>query len=153
GNVASLRIASVRRVRARIGGADAADARAAFERIPGVEGLDADPSTGSGIGAGAESVQLSATIEGTIDPFVKALAQYEVQELTIAEPDLEESVLRLYGDAASLFPSPPSAPPGLIEAPSYRRRQAGASTRRRGADGENEARARRRDVRKEGDRG
>lgn len=97
GNVASLRLGSVRRVRVRIRGADAAAARAAFERVPGASGLDVGPSTGSG----TDAVQLSATIEGAIDPFVKALAQYEVRELTVEEPDLEESVLRLYGDPTS----------------------------------------------------
>ncbi|MGO1803024.1 MAG: ABC transporter ATP-binding protein [Microbacteriaceae bacterium] len=90
GDVASLRLGSMRRVRVRLGGTDAASTRAAFERVPGIEGLDA--------AAHAEGVQLSATIEGSIDPFVKTLAQYEVHELTVEEPDLEESVLRLYGD-------------------------------------------------------
>ena len=92
GDVASLRLGSMRRVRVRLGGTtDAASTRAAFERVPGIEGLDA--------AAHAEGVQLSATIEGSIDPFVKTLARYEVHELTVEEPDLEESVLRLYGDA------------------------------------------------------
>lgn len=122
GDVASLRLGSMRRVRARIGGADAAAARAAFETVPGVEGVDAGPSTGSGTGAGADGVQLSATVEGAIDPFVKALAQYDVHELTVEEPDLEESVLRLYGDAAS------SAPP----APTRRQRRLGAKEGDRG---------------------
>jgi len=101
GDVASLRLGSMRRVRARIGRADAAAARAAFEAVPGVEGVDAAAS-------GADGIQLSATVEGAIDPFVKALAQYDVQELTVEEPDLEESVLRLYGDAASPAPLAPT---------------------------------------------
>ncbi len=122
GDVASLRLGSMRRVRARIGGADAAAARAAFETVPGVEGVDAGPSTGSGTGAGADGVQLSATVEGAIDPFVKALAQYDVHELTVEEPDLEESVLRLYGDAAA------SAPP----APTRRQRRLGGKEGDRG---------------------
>lgn len=122
GDVASLRLGSMRRVRARIGGADAAAARAAFETVPGVEGVDAGPSTGSATGAGADGVQLSATVEGAIDPFVKALAQYDVHELTVEEPDLEESVLRLYGDAAS------SAPP----APTRRQRRLGGKEGDRG---------------------
>ncbi|MDT0157687.1 ABC transporter ATP-binding protein [Microbacterium sp. ARD32] len=98
GDVASLRLGSVRRVRASLegadaGGAGAAQVRDAFERIPGVEELQAGPQAD-------ESVALSATIEGSIDPFVKALAQYDVRELTVEEPDLEESVLRLYGDTS-----------------------------------------------------
>ena len=42
-----------------------------------------------------------ATIEGEIDPLVKALARFHVAELLIEEPDLEESVLRLYGAASA----------------------------------------------------
>jgi len=92
GDVASLRLGSMRHVHVLIGEGDVADVRAAFERIPGVEGLEI------GLRAG-DAVQLSATIEGAIDPFVKSLARYEVRELTVEEPDLEESVLRLYGDS------------------------------------------------------
>lgn len=90
GDVASLRLGSVRRVRVRIDGTDAAAARAAFEQLSGIEGLDAAASAAGGI-------HLAATIEGAIDPFIKALARFDVQELTVEEPDLEESVLRLYG--------------------------------------------------------
>lgn len=129
GDVASLRLGSVRRVRVRIGGTDAAAARVAFERIPGVEGLD-----GADHG---ESVHLTATIEGPIDPFVKALAQYEVRDLTVEEPDLEESVLRLYGDR--VHPADASAPPRTDDAPRERRRQAGASAAGGGVDDQTEA--------------
>ena len=117
GDVASLRLGSVRRVRALIRGADAAAARAAFEKIAGVEALDVADHGGD--------VQLSATLDGAIDPFVKALAQFEVQHLTVEEPDLEESVLRLYGDPAR--PGSASTPPRTAHAPRERRRQAGAS--------------------------
>jgi len=96
GDVASLRLGSVRRVRVRISGSDAAAARAEFEKIPGVESVD--------MASDSAGIQFSTTIEGAIDPFVKAIAQYEVQELTVEEPDLEESVLRLYGATPS--PSP-----------------------------------------------
>ena len=40
----------------------------------------------------------AATVEGAIDPFVKVIARFPVEELTVEEPDLEESVLRLYGE-------------------------------------------------------
>lgn len=118
GDVASLRLGSVRRVRVRLGTADAAAARAAFERIPGVEGLDA--------AADDDGLRMSATIDGSIDPFVKLVAQYDVRELTVEEPDLEESVLRLYGDASS------STPRLADETPSQRRTHDGGSATRRG---------------------
>jgi ABC-2 type transport system ATP-binding protein len=142
GDVASLRLGSMRRVRARVGGADAAVIRAAFERLPGIEGLDAAASAAGGI-------HVSATIEGAIDPFVKALAQYEVQELTVEEPDLEESVLRLYGDAAHRSSPRPLVP---AETPSRRRSQDGVSATSRGVGDRATRRSRRRD-RREDDRG
>lgn len=152
GDVASLRLGTVRRVRVRLGRADAAAARAVFEKIPGVEGLDVAASASGG-------AQLSATIEGAIDPLVKALAQYEVQELTVEEPDLEESVLRLYGDASPASPSSPSSPsspastpPLGAEAPPQIRSHEGASTTRGGVVEEStrQTRRSRRQLRQEG---
>lgn len=95
GDVASLRLGSIRRVRAAIPARaeDAADLRAGFARVPGVTGLELDVQ--------GDVARLSATVEGAIDPFVKEVARHEVHDLAIEEPDLEESVLRLYGDAAT----------------------------------------------------
>ncbi|WP_309064958.1 ABC transporter ATP-binding protein [Microbacterium sp.] len=92
GDVASLRLGSIRRVRVRLAGADAGAARDRFTRVPGVEALDVTPRDGAAL--------LAATIEGDIDPFVKAIAEYKVHDLVVEEPDLEESVLRLYGQDA-----------------------------------------------------
>lgn len=92
GDVASLRLGSVRRVRAVIATTDAAATRTAIAQSPGLHGLE--------VGEGDGILHLSGTVEGDIDPFVKALAPFEVRDLTVEEPDLEESVLRLYGDAA-----------------------------------------------------
>jgi ABC-2 type transport system ATP-binding protein len=97
GDVASLRLGSIRRVRVGLSGTDAAEVNAAFARIPGIEALDVSPGDGG--------LLLTATVEGAIDPFVKALATFDVHTLTVEEPDLEESVLRLYGDDAVIPPS------------------------------------------------
>jgi len=97
GDVASLRLGSIRRVRAHLGTSDAAAARARFAQLPGLGALELSDSEGG--------VRLSGTIDGAIDPFVKALAQFEVRELTIEEPDLEESVLQLYGKAPDAAPT------------------------------------------------
>jgi ABC-2 type transport system ATP-binding protein len=59
--------------------------------VPGLRILELEP--------GAESVRLTATIDAAIDPVIKALAALRVVDLDIETPDLEESVLRLYGDA------------------------------------------------------
>jgi len=89
GDVASLRLGSVRRVRVDLERTDPDATQQRFASIAGVSGLKVTSLDGV--------LQLSATVEGAIDPFVKALAQFTVRDLTIEEPDLEESVLRLYG--------------------------------------------------------
>lgn len=93
GDVASLRLGSIRRVRAEIATTDAATARAGFDRVPGLTGLETHDADGI--------LRLSGTVDGAIDPFIKALSPFEVRDLTVEEPDLEESVLQLYGDSAA----------------------------------------------------
>lgn len=93
GDVASLRLGSIRRVRAEIATTDAATARAGLDRVPGLTGLETHDADGI--------LRLSGTVDGAIDPFIKALSPFEVRDLTVEEPDLEESVLRLYGDSAA----------------------------------------------------
>ncbi|MEV7632861.1 ABC transporter ATP-binding protein [Microbacterium sp. NPDC089318] len=124
GDVASLRLGSVRRVRVALDGQDPDALRRRFTGIPGVTDLEITPQAGV--------QQLTATVEGAIDPFVKALAQVTVHDLTIEEPDLEESVLRLYGSRPSA-----STPRGTADTPSYRRLQHGVSATGRGV-GEND---------------
>ena len=43
------------------------------------------------------TVRVLATVNGDIDELVKALANFRLTDLTVEEPDLEESVLDLYG--------------------------------------------------------
>ncbi len=88
GDVASLRAASVRRLRATITDAAPEAIDRALRGIPGLDGVDVRVTSD---GALAE-----ATVRGEVDALVKALAQYRVAEVTIEEPDLEESVLALY---------------------------------------------------------
>ena len=42
-------------------------------------------------------MRVHATVNGSIDEVVKLLARYRITDLTVEEPDLEESVLDLYG--------------------------------------------------------
>lgn len=125
GDVASLRLGSVRRIRATIEGADASTAHGFFERMPEVGDLELDARDGI--------LLLRATVDGAIDPLIKALARFTVRELTVEEPDLEESVLRLYGPSSA---SPSPTPPLAAETPASGRPQHGVSTRTRGADGQ-----------------
>ncbi len=59
--------------------------------MPGIS--DADVVDG-------DIVRVTATIDGDIDPLIKLLARSTVVDLAIEEPDLEESVLALYGHDA-----------------------------------------------------
>lgn len=97
GAVGSLRLGSVRRVHVDLVTTDADATRTVFERVPGVTGLRTSAADGI--------LSLSGTVEGAIDPFVKALAPYDVRDLSVEEPDLEESVLRLYGERVAPHPA------------------------------------------------
>lgn len=96
GDVASLRLGAIRRVRVGIATTNATVIREQLDALPQVSELDVRGET--------NIVRMSATVEGDIDPVVKVLAQHRVIDLAIEEPDLEESVLRLYGE-----PSRPEA--------------------------------------------
>lgn len=89
GDVASLRLGAIRRIRVGLVGSDEDIITHQLRTLPNVTDLD--------VRAGAGEVRVTATVEGEIDPVVKALAQHQVRDLTVEEPDLEESVLRLYG--------------------------------------------------------
>ena len=91
GDVASLRLGAIRRIRAGLAATSAGTVEAQLGALPPITELEVRDA--------ADSVRVSATVEGDIDPVVKALAEHRVLDLAVEEPDLEESVLRLYGDA------------------------------------------------------
>ncbi|WP_247829079.1 ABC transporter ATP-binding protein [Arthrobacter antioxidans] len=90
GRVDSLRLSSIRHVRAGVDGTSLALLRQDLEKLPGLSDVTV---TGNGGGV----ARLAAKVDGGIDPFVKLLARHRVVDLTVEEPDLEESVLQLYG--------------------------------------------------------
>lgn len=94
GDVASLRLGAIRRVRVGLDTTAATLIREQLGALPQISELDVRGET--------DIVQVNATVEGAIDPLVKVLAQHHVLDLAIEEPDLEESVLRLYGDSSRL---------------------------------------------------
>lgn len=91
GDVASLRLSAVRRVHAGLLGADENALGTELSRLPNLHDVTFDASIVQG------QIRVSATVEGEIDGLVKLLAAYTVADLAVEEPDLEESVLRLYG--------------------------------------------------------
>lgn len=91
--VASLRETAVRHVRLNAAGISADDAGAVLRRVPGIGGLEV-LNAGNGVG-------LSATLEGAIQPLLQALTSLQLTDLVLEEPDLEESVLKMYGSLGS----------------------------------------------------
>ncbi|MFH8250242.1 ABC transporter ATP-binding protein [Microbacterium sp. B2969] len=90
GPVSSLRIASVRRIRATLTATTPEAIGAALDAAPGAEDVDIASASPDGL------VRVSATARGEIDPVIRALTTGSIRDLTVEEPDLEESVLELY---------------------------------------------------------
>ncbi|HYJ76893.1 MAG TPA: ABC transporter ATP-binding protein [Kineosporiaceae bacterium] len=95
-DVPSLRAGAGHHVRAVLADADVAGVRALLEAVPGLRDL--------AVHADGGGATVTATVDGAVDPLVKSLARCTVTGLVVAEPDLEEAVLSLYG------PSTPTAP-------------------------------------------
>ena len=96
GDVASLRLNSLRHVRASVSGAEPTRLRDQLVHLAGLTGT---------VTARGDTVHLQGTLEGGVDPFIKVLARYRVLDLAVEEPDLEESVLSLYGRPGEVPPA------------------------------------------------
>jgi ABC-2 type transport system ATP-binding protein len=90
-SIHELRSSAARHLHALLDG-DEAELRAALA-AHGLGGL-----TVQAVSAGRLTV--SGVVEGQADGLVKALAGFHLVDLTLAEPDLEESVLQLYEEAS-----------------------------------------------------
>ncbi|GAA1430043.1 hypothetical protein GCM10009616_13610 [Microlunatus lacustris] len=88
GPIASLRLHAVRRVRFAVEPADADRAWSACRTVEQLSDLERLPGP---------TPRLQATLQGDPNPLLQVLTGVRVTELTVEEPDLEESVLRLYG--------------------------------------------------------
>ncbi|HEU4808312.1 MAG TPA: ABC transporter ATP-binding protein [Homoserinimonas sp.] len=89
-DVNSLRLTAIRHVRLGVTGTTAQVVHDTVAAVPGVSELTV---------TNGDDARVTATIEGDIDPFVKAASRFQVTDLVVQEPDLEESVLRLYNIA------------------------------------------------------
>jgi ABC-2 type transport system ATP-binding protein len=88
GPVSALRLASVRRVRATLTGSTAGDVSRSLKAVAALDEVD--------VAEAGDLVRVSATARGEIDPVIRALAMSTIRDLTVEEPDLEESVHDLY---------------------------------------------------------
>jgi ABC-2 type transport system ATP-binding protein len=87
--VAALREGALRRIRLAVTGTTFSEVEARLRGVPGL-GVLAVLRTG-------DVVEISATLKDGVQALVRALAPFQLADLVIEEPDLEESVLKLYG--------------------------------------------------------
>ncbi|AJT43042.1 hypothetical protein UM93_10490 [Psychromicrobium lacuslunae] len=87
-SVDKLRDSAIRHLRLVASGISVAELR---QRLDSLDGLDNLTVSSSG-----EDVEATATLEGSIPPLVQALSTLSLSDLVLEEPDLEESVLKLY---------------------------------------------------------
>jgi ABC-2 type transport system ATP-binding protein len=86
-DVDSLRMAAIRRVKVGLTGITAEAVREAFVSVAQLTSFSVTELNG---------LRVQATVEGNIAPFVAVLATLNIVDLTVEEPDLEESVLAIY---------------------------------------------------------
>ncbi|PXA68949.1 ABC transporter [Cryobacterium arcticum] len=89
--VEALRDTAIRHLRMSASGIDVADLHDRLFPLAEVGELEVLPTD-----TGAEA---TAILTGALSPFVRAIASLTLTDLVVEEPDLEESVLRLYSDA------------------------------------------------------
>jgi ABC-2 type transport system ATP-binding protein len=90
GSVESLRTASMRRVRAVVAAVDAATLRDRLGALDSVTDVAVEPADAG------NAARVAATVRGDVDPLIRTLTSGRIVELTVEEPDLEESILDLY---------------------------------------------------------
>jgi ABC-2 type transport system ATP-binding protein len=91
GAVDALRLSTVRRMSLRVEAHHHAALGAHLAGLGSVTDVVVHPVADA-------KIRIEAIIRDGVDAVIKTLAQYPILELTLEEPDLEESVLRLYGD-------------------------------------------------------
>ncbi len=91
--IAGLRAAAARTVRAVVTGSSVPDVGRRLTEA----GLTLDVTDIPG-SAGGTDVLVTGRVDGMVDEFVKALAPINLSDLTISEPDLEQSVLHIYAE-------------------------------------------------------
>lgn len=89
--VEQLRASAIRHLRLVASGISAAELEARLAGLDGVNNLSVKPFDSI-----QDSVEADATLEGEISPLIQALSTLALTDLVLEEPDLEESVLKLY---------------------------------------------------------
>lgn len=93
--VSALRETAKRRVSAEIMGADTETLQASLQAIPDLSELRLTQHPH------AETLSLTGLLGGNPDQFVKTLAAYSLNDVSIEAPNLEDAVLTLYGHGSN----------------------------------------------------
>lgn len=88
-SVEELRTSAIRHLRMSATGLSTAELAARLGGLAGVGDLDCTVTA-------AGAAEATATLRGEIQPFVQAISTLTLTDLVLEEPDLEESVLKLY---------------------------------------------------------
>ncbi|WP_019483412.1 ABC transporter ATP-binding protein [Arthrobacter sp. TB 23] len=88
-SVSVLREGAHRQIRIAVTGVPGPELELLLRHVPGLHTIEVQTA--------GELTEISATHEGAIRPLIRALAPLQLADLVIEEPDLEESVLTLYG--------------------------------------------------------
>ncbi|MFC7341987.1 ABC transporter ATP-binding protein [Saccharopolyspora griseoalba] len=86
GSVSELRLTAIRHLRGRVDAESAPGLRSSLLALPALREVEV-----------AEDGRFSGVLDSEPNALLKVLAGYRVQDIVIEEPDLEESVLALYG--------------------------------------------------------
>lgn len=89
-SVEELRNSAIRNLRFVCTGSTPAELRQRLDLLTGLGSLEVKAS------GEPTSTEVTATLEGGIQAFIQAVSTLELKDLVIEEPDLEESVLKLY---------------------------------------------------------
>lgn len=89
--VEQLRASAIRHLRLVASGISITELEARLAGLDGVNNLSVKPFDST-----PDSVEANATLEGEIPPLIQALSTLALTDLVLEEPDLEESVLKLY---------------------------------------------------------
>lgn len=91
-SVERLRNSAIRHLRLVTSGISVADLKQRLDHLDGLDNL--------AVSASGDDVEATATLEGSIPPLIQVLSTLPLSDLVLEEPDLEESVLKLYSSSS-----------------------------------------------------
>lgn len=98
-SVAALRAGAPRRLRLNVAAGHETSAAEALRALAGVVDVQVEGPSDAAAGAAAADSEITARYTGQPGPLLDLVKSLRLTDLVIAEPDLEEAVMELYGEA------------------------------------------------------